>query len=50
MTTNNPKLKMIIPSHMRPDAPIVAQGKKELERYGLADMMFVPKLRTAYEY
>jgi len=50
MTTNNPKLKRIIPSHMRPDAPIIADGKKELEKYGLAGMMFVPELRKVYEY
>jgi L-ascorbate metabolism protein UlaG (beta-lactamase superfamily) len=50
LSTNNPKLRTIIPNHMRPDAPIVAQGKSELEKLGLAQMMFVPELRKAYEY
>ena len=50
LTTGNPKLRTIIPNHMRPDAPIVAQGKSELEKLGLAQMMFVPELRKGYEY
>lgn len=50
MATGNPKLRTIIPNHMRPDAPIVAQGKSELEKLGLAQMMFVPELRKGYEY
>lgn len=50
LTTNNPKLRTIIPNHMRPTAPIVAQGKSELEKLGLAQMMFVPELRKGYEY
>jgi hypothetical protein len=50
MSTNNPRLRTIIPSHMRPDAPIVAQGKSEIEKVGLGQMMFVPELRKAYEY
>jgi L-ascorbate metabolism protein UlaG (beta-lactamase superfamily) len=50
MSTNNPRLRTVIPSHMRPDAPIVAQGKSELEKLGLGQMMFVPELRKAYEY
>lgn len=50
MTTNNPKLKTVIPSHMRPAAPIVSAGKKELERLGIGELMFVPELKKAYEY
>jgi L-ascorbate metabolism protein UlaG (beta-lactamase superfamily) len=50
LATGNPKLRTIIPNHMRPDAPIVAQGKSELEKLGLAQMMFVPELRKGYEY
>ena len=50
MTVGNPKLKRIIPSHMRPDAPILNEGKKELEALGLAHLMYVPKLRTTEEY
>ena len=50
MTTNNPRLRTIIPSHMRPGAPILAEGKRELDRLGLGGLMFVPELRTVYEY
>jgi hypothetical protein len=50
MATNNPKLRTVIPSHMRPGAPIIAQGKKELDKLGLANLMFVPDLRKPYEY
>lgn len=50
MTTDNPKLRTVIPSHMRPDAPIVAEGKRELDKLGLGQLMFVPELRNAYEY
>jgi hypothetical protein len=50
LATGNPKLRTIIPNHMRPDAPIVAQGKSELGKLGLAQLMFVPELRKAYEY
>lgn len=50
LTTNNPKLKTIIPSHMRPGAPIIAEGKQQLDKRGLGGMMFVPELRKVYEY
>jgi L-ascorbate metabolism protein UlaG (beta-lactamase superfamily) len=50
MTTNNPKLRTVIPSHMRPGAPILAEGKKELDRLGIGNLMFVPELKKAYEY
>ena len=50
MTTNNPKLARVIPSHMRPDAPILADGKRELDKLGLGALMFVPEVRRAYEY
>lgn len=50
LATNNPRLRTITPSHMKPDAPIVAQGKSELEKLGLAQLMFVPELRKGYEY
>ena len=50
LTTNNPKLRTIIPSHMRPDAPVLADGKRELDKLGLGTMMFVPELRKPYEY
>ena len=50
MTTNNPKLKTVIPSHLRPGAPILAEGKKELERLGIGGLMFVPELKKVYEY
>ncbi len=50
LTTNNPKLKTIIPSHLRPGAPILAEGKRELDRLGIGGLMFVPELKRAYEY
>lgn len=50
MTTNNSKLRTVIPSHMRPGAPILIDGRRELERLGLGGLMFVPALRTVYEY
>lgn len=50
MGTNNPKLRTIIPSHMRPGAPILADGKRELDRLGIGGLMFVPELRKVYEY
>jgi hypothetical protein len=50
MTTNNPKLRTIIPSHVRPGAPILAEGKRELDRLGIGGLMFVPNLKTVYEY
>jgi hypothetical protein len=50
MTTNNSKLRTIIPSHMRPGAPILAEGKRELDRLGMGGLMFVPELKEVYEY
>jgi L-ascorbate metabolism protein UlaG (beta-lactamase superfamily) len=50
MTTNNPKLRTVIPSHIRPNAPILAEGKKELDRLGLGNLMFMPELKKVYEY
>jgi len=50
LATGNPKLRTIIPSHMRPGAPIIAEGKRELDRLGLGGLMFVPELKTVYEY
>jgi L-ascorbate metabolism protein UlaG (beta-lactamase superfamily) len=50
MTTDNPRLRAVIPSHMRPDAPIVAEGRQALDQLGLGQLMFVPELRTVYEY
>jgi len=35
---------------MRPATPIVSEGKKELERLGIGELMFVPELKKAYEY
>jgi len=50
LTTNNPKLRTVIPSHMRPGAPILADGKRELDRLGIGGLMFVPELKKVYEY
>lgn len=50
MATNNPKLRTVIPSHIRPGAPILTEGKRELDRLGIGGLMFVPELRKVYEY
>lgn len=50
LTTNNPKLRTVIPSHMRPGAPILVEGKRELDRVGIGGLMFVPELKKVYEY
>jgi len=50
MSMDNPRLRQVIPSHMRPDAPILAQAQQEMDRLGLGHLMFVPQLRTVYEY
>jgi L-ascorbate metabolism protein UlaG (beta-lactamase superfamily) len=50
LTTNNPKLRTVIPSHMRPGTPILTDAKRELDRLGIGGLMFVPELRTVYEY
>jgi L-ascorbate metabolism protein UlaG (beta-lactamase superfamily) len=50
LSTNNPKLRTIIPSHLRPGAPILAEGKRELDRLGIGQLMFVPELKKVYEY
>jgi L-ascorbate metabolism protein UlaG (beta-lactamase superfamily) len=50
MTTNNPKLRAVIPSHQRPGAAIIDMASRELERAGLSHLLFVPDLRTVYEY
>jgi L-ascorbate metabolism protein UlaG (beta-lactamase superfamily) len=50
LATNNPKLKHVIPSHQRPGAPVLEEGKKALEAVGLGDKWFLPELRRAYEY
>ena len=50
MSNNNPKLRTVIASHMRPGAPILADGNRELDRLGIGGLMFVPELRKVYEY
>ncbi len=35
---------------MRPGAPVLTDGKRELDKLGLGDKMFVPELRKVYEY
>ena len=50
MATNNPRLRAVIPSHVRPGAPILAAAKEELDRRGLGHLLFLPELRTAYEW
>jgi hypothetical protein len=50
MTSNNPKLQTVIPSHMRPDASILNDARVQMDRLGLGHLMFVPELRRVYEY
>jgi hypothetical protein len=50
MALDNPKLQTIIPSHIRPGAPILIQAQRELKRLGLGHLLFMPELRRPYEY
>ena len=50
MNNNNPKLRTIIPTHMRPGAPIIAEGQRALDKLGIGNLMFLPELRKVYEY
>lgn len=50
MATDNPKLRTVIPSHIQPGAPILAEARQELDRLGLGQMYFLPELRTVYQY
>ena len=50
LTTDNPKLRTIIPSHMRPNAPILTDARRELDRLRMAGLLFVPELKKVYEY
>jgi L-ascorbate metabolism protein UlaG (beta-lactamase superfamily) len=49
MATDNPRLRMVIPSHQRPEASIVAEGRAELEKLGLGHLWFMPELRQVYD-
>jgi hypothetical protein len=35
---------------MRPGAPIVTDGKRELDRLRIGGLLVVPELRKVYEY
>jgi hypothetical protein len=50
MAMDNPKLRQIIPSHIRPSDPILVLAQTELARLGLDSLYFLPELRTVYEY
>ena len=50
MTMDNPKLRTVIPSHIRPGAPILNQARQEMERLGLSHLTFLPELRRVDEY
>jgi L-ascorbate metabolism protein UlaG (beta-lactamase superfamily) len=50
MSVDNPKLRVVIPSHIRPNAPILDQARVELDRLGLGHLLFMPELRRVYEY
>jgi len=50
MAMDNPKLRTVIPSHIRPGLSTLDQARQELDRLGLGHLMFMPELRTVYEY
>jgi L-ascorbate metabolism protein UlaG (beta-lactamase superfamily) len=50
LSMNNPKLRVVIPSHIRPNAPILERAQVEMDRLGLGHLMFIPELRQVYEY
>jgi L-ascorbate metabolism protein UlaG (beta-lactamase superfamily) len=50
LTMNNPKLRTVIPSHIRPGAPILTEARQQLDNLGLGDLLVMPELRTVYEY
>ena len=50
MKMDNPKLRAVIPSHIRPGAPILNEARRELERLGLGELLFMPELRQVYTY
>ena len=50
MAMNNPKLRTVIPSHIRPGEPILNEARQEMDRLGLGHLLFMPELRTVYEY
>jgi hypothetical protein len=57
MTTNNPRLRTVIPSHIEagaatggPDASILNDARVQMDRLGLGHLMFLPELRRVYEY
>ncbi len=50
MSMDNPRLQVVIPSHIRPNAPILNQARVEMDRLGLGHLLFMPELRQVYEY
>jgi L-ascorbate metabolism protein UlaG (beta-lactamase superfamily) len=50
LAMENPKLRTIIPTHIRPGDAIIRLAEVEMERVGLRDKLFLPELRTVYEY
>jgi L-ascorbate metabolism protein UlaG (beta-lactamase superfamily) len=50
LTMDNPKLRTVIPSHIRPGAPILNEARQAMEALGLGQLLVTPELRTVYEY
>lgn len=50
LSTDNPRLRTVIPSHIQPGSPNLAAASQELERLGLGHLLVVPELRVVYEY
>jgi L-ascorbate metabolism protein UlaG (beta-lactamase superfamily) len=47
---DNPKLRVVIPSHIRPGTPLLNQARREMERLGLGELLLLPELRRVYTY
>ncbi len=50
MSVQNPRLRAIIPSHIRPNDPILDEARVELDKVGLGNLLFMPELRQVYEF
>jgi L-ascorbate metabolism protein UlaG (beta-lactamase superfamily) len=50
MATDNPKLRTVVAAHIRPGLSTADEARGALDQLGLGHLMFVPELRTAYEF
>jgi L-ascorbate metabolism protein UlaG (beta-lactamase superfamily) len=49
MTTGNPRLRTVIPSHRVPGDPVLFTAMEEMDRLGLGHLWFMPAMRQVYE-